>query len=244
MSPNIPAKNPQVHHQVGRQHHGADHNDHDHEHYHGRVRHRCRNPRCGGKLKSPTDDPHGAFCCSGCFERYYRSRCLVCERPIAQKTKPRQICDRQKCRNEFRRHRERFEGARYPASVLTQISSRSADKTGLKTRSKRGRALAKAAGPKLSATSYYLAKLPIERDLVARLNRANAPSEPVRKVKRSTNRVRGWAVTSRWKPIGTGTDVPNIPAFLRRKPSTAATPTAVADEPPPVRATVHLELAS
>lgn len=36
------------------------------------IRHRCRNPRCGGKLKTPTDNPRGAFCCEGCEIKKWR----------------------------------------------------------------------------------------------------------------------------------------------------------------------------
>jgi hypothetical protein len=74
----------------------------------GQLRHHCRNPRCGGKLQRPTNNRLDAFCCRGCFDSYYRSRCLVCEQPFRRKTERRQVCNRSKCRHEFQRHRERF----------------------------------------------------------------------------------------------------------------------------------------
>jgi hypothetical protein len=46
------------------------------------LRHYCRNVRCGAKLKKPADNPRDAFCCVGCFESYFRNRCLVRERPF------------------------------------------------------------------------------------------------------------------------------------------------------------------
>lgn len=76
-------------------------------------RQRCRNPRCRGKLKLPTYRPLDAFCCRGCFDQFYRSRCRVCERPITRKTERRQLCGSRKCQSEFRAHRERFSSTRY-----------------------------------------------------------------------------------------------------------------------------------
>jgi MT-A70 len=82
------------------------------------IRHRCRNVRCGSKLKAPTDDARDAFCCAACFGSYFRSRCRVCERPIDRKTDRRLVCKHSKCRHEFQRHPERFSGPRYPGVVL------------------------------------------------------------------------------------------------------------------------------
>jgi hypothetical protein len=138
------------------------------------VRHRCRNPRCGGKLKSPTDSRLDAFCCSSCFKSFFRSHCLVCERLIARKTERRQICDRPKCRHEIERHRERFSGGRYLASVLGHNALRSARLAGLKNSEKSGRAFRIVAGPELSPTSLRLATLPLDPELAARLERAHA----------------------------------------------------------------------
>jgi hypothetical protein len=50
------------------------------------LRHYCRNPRCRMKLQAPVENEHRAFCCRGCFESFYRSRCLVCEEPMRRKT--------------------------------------------------------------------------------------------------------------------------------------------------------------
>lgn len=152
-------------------------------------RHRCRHPRCGTKLKCPTDNPRDAFCCSTCFESFYRSRCLVCERPIDRKTERRQVCNRQKCRGQFRRHREQFLGTRYPALVLSHNGLGSADKTGLKNRSEAGRAPRQVAGPQLSQTSLRLASLPLDPELVARLERVHRPHVEIRaKARRAAER--------------------------------------------------------
>jgi hypothetical protein len=46
------------------------------------LRHHCRNRRCRSKLPTPTDIPQRAFCTRFCFDSFYRSRCVVCERDI------------------------------------------------------------------------------------------------------------------------------------------------------------------
>jgi hypothetical protein len=138
------------------------------------TRHHCRNPRCGAKLKPAVENPRDAFCCAGCFGAYYRGRCLVCERPFKRKTRRRQVCDRQQCRGQFRRHRERFLGARYLPSVLSHNGSGSADSTGLKIDDKAGRPFRIVAGPALSPAAFRLAALPLEPSFAARIERANA----------------------------------------------------------------------
>jgi hypothetical protein len=154
------------------------------------LRHRCRHLSCGLKLKhGPTDNRLDAFCCQGCFDSHYRSRCLVCERPFTRKTERRQVCDRSKCRHEFQRHRERFSSTRYPASVLGHNGSRSADKSGLKIGTFGGRPFRIVAGPTLNPASLRLASLPLDPELVARLDRAHATYVENRaKTKRSAAR--------------------------------------------------------
>jgi hypothetical protein len=49
-----------------------------------KLRHYCRNPHCRMKLKAPVENDHAAFCCRGCFTRFYRRRCLVCERDLSR----------------------------------------------------------------------------------------------------------------------------------------------------------------
>jgi hypothetical protein len=56
------------------------------------LRHRCRNPRCRMKLKVPVENEHHAFCCRGCFDGFYRSRCRVCEKPLRDKRGGRLYC--------------------------------------------------------------------------------------------------------------------------------------------------------
>ena len=61
-------------------------------------RHYCRNARCRSKLVAPVENLHRAFCCRGCFEQFYRTRCLVCETPKHHQR--RLLCGHIKCRRE------------------------------------------------------------------------------------------------------------------------------------------------
>jgi hypothetical protein len=142
------------------------------------LRHRCRNLRCGLKLKQPTDNLRDAFCCSGCFASYFRGHCLVCERPLNRKARAehQRFC-RPKCRKEFSRHPERFSG-RWDGGT---VSSRGLSKTPIKRSgfrpSKVDRAPAQVyrqvAGPELSSTALRLAAFPLDPELTARLERAH-----------------------------------------------------------------------
>src|SRR5262249_22714998 len=59
-------------------------------------------------LKAPVENDHAAFCCGGCFTRFYRRRCLVCERDLSDPMTGeavklgRKFCG-QKCQREHRR---------------------------------------------------------------------------------------------------------------------------------------------
>src|ERR1700757_2071255 len=88
------------------------------------LRHYCRNPRCRMKLQAPVENEHRAFCCRGCFESFYRSRCLVCEQPMRRKTEQQRFkSGHAVCRAQYRRfphvyawqllpHRSRTQDAR------------------------------------------------------------------------------------------------------------------------------------
>jgi hypothetical protein len=208
------------------------------------LRHRCRNPRCGLKLRrGPTDNLRAAFCTAKCFDSYFRHRCLVCERPIDRKSERRQLCGRAQCRKQFQRHRERFYPPRYQASVSSPNASRSADKTGLKSGSEGGRAFRQVAGPELGATSLRLASLPLDPDFAARIARANAHEVEARaKAKRKAERV---AIVKRRYPLVNvlgGYRFPNAPVIdlspIDPPPEWAITsrwaPTGVGADVPPI----------
>jgi hypothetical protein len=88
------------------------------------LRHYCRNRRCRMKLQAPVENEHRAFCCRGCFESFYRSRCLVCEEPMRRKTEQQRFkSGHAVCRAQYRRfphvyawqllpHRSRTQDAR------------------------------------------------------------------------------------------------------------------------------------
>src|SRR5262249_54483317 len=45
-------------------------------------RHYCRNLKCRSRLPEPVENEHRAFCTRGCYKRFYRNRCRVCERDL------------------------------------------------------------------------------------------------------------------------------------------------------------------
>src|SRR6516165_11286000 len=73
------------------------------------LRHRCRNQRCRSKLPEPVENPHRAFCCRGCFEQFYRTRCLVCE--TRKHHQRRQLCGYVNCKREKARFPHLFQWA-------------------------------------------------------------------------------------------------------------------------------------
>jgi hypothetical protein len=71
------------------------------------LRHHCRNLRCRSKLPEPVENPQRAFCCRSCFEQFYRTRCLVCEKPKHHQR--RQLCGHVNCKREKARFPHLFE---------------------------------------------------------------------------------------------------------------------------------------
>jgi hypothetical protein len=206
------------------------------------IRHRCRNARCGGKLKTPADNLHRAFCCSGCHAAFYRNRCLVCETKLPSGGPAnREVCRRAECRAELRKFPQRYRWSR-----IVKRPPRSADKTGLKIGTKTGRPLRIVAGP---APAQINLRIPLDPGLAAKLDRVHADYFAARRkakwhaarraqVKRHhaplnllggyrfpdaptidmspMNPAAVWAITSRWSPTGDGASVEDIPKFLQR----------------------------
>jgi hypothetical protein len=69
-----------------------------------KPREMCRNPNCGMKLKSPTENKHHAFCTVGCYEQFFRHRCAVCESKIRRSPNAwhQRTCGKRECRNSLR----------------------------------------------------------------------------------------------------------------------------------------------
>jgi hypothetical protein len=65
--------------------------------------HYCRNPNCRSLMAEPVENANAGFCCAGCFERYHRTRCVICERPLQQpKTGgAKYLCGRRTCRMTY-----------------------------------------------------------------------------------------------------------------------------------------------
>jgi hypothetical protein len=104
------------------------------------LRQRCRNEQhCRTHLAELVDNHRRAFCCRGCWERFYHSRCVVCEKDIStspitgerrKRLSQRRYCGR-RCKSEAARFPHVFEwGGQSPQKG--PANSRSADKTGLK----------------------------------------------------------------------------------------------------------------
>jgi hypothetical protein len=94
------------------------------------LRHRCRNKHCRSKLRQPVDNPHHAFCARGCFESFYRSRCLVCEEPMRRKRESQKLGSGHKvCEREYRkfpRVRSRFTTRASEVPILRGLNLASA----------------------------------------------------------------------------------------------------------------------
>jgi hypothetical protein len=103
----------------------------------GKLRHRCRNPRCKMKLREPIDNLRSAFCCRGCHATFYRKRCLVCEGSFERVRDDQRTCGRRKCKGEFRRHRVRFWGKWLPNHPTVPGETLSAPQKPIKPGTKR-----------------------------------------------------------------------------------------------------------
>jgi hypothetical protein len=108
------------------------------------LRHRCR--RCRGKLLEPTDNLRRAFCTRFCFDTFYRSRCIVCEKDITKDP----LTGKQRARLDQRKFCGRSckaEAARFPLTFAwggppygnSPSNARNAHEMGLKTAHKTDR---------------------------------------------------------------------------------------------------------
>jgi len=121
------------------------------------LRRRCRNPRCGGLLKNPTDDRRAAFCCEPCARAHFATRCIVCEAAITKASRRRAVCWRSKCRHALQRHPGKYRlrvgqnaaktVSATPTAGLGHNAQENSAKSTLKTGTKLGRAYRIIAGP-------------------------------------------------------------------------------------------------
>ena len=117
------------------------------------VRHRCRNPRCAGKLRVPAANPRNAFCCANCEVAFYGVRCRVCEQLISKKTRRRKVCGRDKCRHRLKHHPEQFslrcERSSYSGSPTAHNAQENSTKSNPKTGANPDRGWRVVAGPEV-----------------------------------------------------------------------------------------------
>jgi hypothetical protein len=98
------------------------------------LRHRCRNQRCRSKLRQPVENLHHAFCTRGCYESFYRSRCLVCEEPMRRKRESQKLGRGHKvCEREYRKFPRAYDLPVHKVQIYDE-SLRSTDSTALKSR--------------------------------------------------------------------------------------------------------------
>jgi hypothetical protein len=111
------------------------------------LRHYCRNPRCRSKLSAPVSNAREAFCARGCHTQFYRTRCIVCERPMERTIETRQLCGRPRCRSQFATLKAYFSLGRYHPSSHALDASRNPIKPSTFSRLKTDRGWRQVAGP-------------------------------------------------------------------------------------------------
>jgi hypothetical protein len=199
------------------------------------VRHHCRNSRCGGLLKNPTDDRRAAFCCGACERTHYGTRCIVCETAITKKSKRRAVCWRSQCRHALQRQPEKYRlrvgqnaaktVSASPTAGLGHNAQENSAKSTLKTGPKSGGGWRHIAGPEADPINYrVLAEIPVSK--------ANeAFQEYWRKAKRRA--ARKALIKFRTPPVNIcgGYKFPGAPAIDLSPPST---PVPIAPAAPPI----------
>jgi hypothetical protein len=86
------------------------------------TRHYCRNPRCRSKLPAPVANPHRAFCCRGCYSRFFARHCRVCEAEVPYREgRENRVCRRAKCRNAIQNGPQTYSwtSSGYPSAKST-----------------------------------------------------------------------------------------------------------------------------
>jgi hypothetical protein len=132
-----------------------------------KLRHYCRNSaHCDDKLKTPVENERDAFCCVRCHDEFYREHCRVCQEPFTSKTgnkAHKTLCDRSRCRADFRANPGAFWGRSYPRPISVKrtpkTSTISKPKMALET-GRGWRIVAGPAGPDLDPRIFHTATVP------------------------------------------------------------------------------------
>ena len=126
------------------------------------LRHYCRNPKCRTKLTIPVDNPHRAFCCRGCYGRFFARHCRVCEAEVPYREGAEgRICKRSKCRNAVKSRPEAW--GWIPTTQKSTEGGKSPIKPGIKMPVKTERSpdwRIVAAGAAIAANQYHCATVP------------------------------------------------------------------------------------
>jgi hypothetical protein len=128
------------------------------------LRHRCR--FCRTKLVEPTDNPRRGFCCRGCFNSFYRHRCVVCESPIRLKRENQlRLCIDVHCRAEAKRFPEAYRWPDRPrGSQNGEVAQKTPDFIRSKTAIEPPPRWQQVTGPELSPRSIALATIGMQHN--------------------------------------------------------------------------------
>ena len=139
----------------------------------GFVRRRCRNPRCGVKLKRETDDARRAFCSCSCFRAFQKALCCLRTAVAFQGAPSATVLPTEMQVRISPRSRAVFGRWGGPATTLPDAvrnAVRNAHSTGLKINTKRGRPPRIVAGPGADLDPINLA---IDTETFAHVRRLN-----------------------------------------------------------------------
>jgi hypothetical protein len=138
-----------------------------------KPREMCRNPNCGMKLKAPTENKHHAFCTVGCYEQFFRHRCVVCECTIKRSPNAwhKRTCGKRNCRNLLRNSGDAYRSL-YPSAKYVMGPLRSAHEMGVNIPwRERPRIWKVLAG---NSVSHINLIVPLDQDTKRRVENANA----------------------------------------------------------------------
>jgi len=126
------------------------------------LHHFCRNRlNCRAKLPTPVANKREAFDAKGCFDSFYRYRCLKCERDMPRNAEHQRVCYRAECKKAWRDGLviSRFLGLG-SGPVITP--TKKAAKPGTFSGEKAGRGWRVVAGPSLDPRSLAATTLSAE----------------------------------------------------------------------------------